>query len=148
MKKKVPAKPAPRAAKKRNVAARVLTKLVETPAPYLEVAVRERLTEASLVRVFEEVRVVVMRYRPKRVFIDLRQSAIVLTISDLNGLAKLVAGTFAGVVDRLALLLRPQDILAEKFFEPSVSSRGLPTLVTADLNDAIDWLTAKRKLVR
>lgn len=46
------------------------------------------------------------------------------------------------------LVLRPKDILPDKFFEPSVNNRGLPTLVTNDIDEAIYWLGAKGKLHR
>jgi hypothetical protein len=64
------------------------------------------------------------------------------------GLAKLVATAFAGVLERFALLLLPQDVLAEKFFEPSVSSRGLPTFVTTDAEEATYWISAKIRAIR
>ena len=60
----------------------------------------------------------------------------------------MVATTFAGVLERFALLLLPQDVLAEKFFEPSVSSRGLPTFVTTDPEEATYWISAKVRPVR
>ena len=149
MKKKHPAKKArPRASGKRAKAKRVLAKTVESPVPFLEVVIRERVTEDSVVRVFEQVRDEVRRHTSKRVFVDLRESEVELTISDMTGLAKLVAASFAGVIDRLVLLLRAQDIPAEKFFEPSVSSRGVPTLATSDPEEAVYWLTAKRKPAR
>jgi len=145
VKKKRPTKPAPRLEKKRAKVKKVLAKTIESPVPFLEVVIRERVTEDSVVHLFEQVRDEVTRHTSKRVFVDLRESEVVLTISDMAGLAKLVAAAFAGVVDRFVLVLRPQDILPEKFFEPSVNSRGVPTLVTADLGEAVDWLTAKTK---
>jgi hypothetical protein len=80
-----------------------------------------------MVRLFEFVRGELSGHQTKRVLVDLREGSVALTISDMLGLAKMVATTYAGVLERLALLLRPQDVLDEKFFEPSVSSRGLPT---------------------
>ena len=154
---KRPAKAAPRARKKRFakaalrgepkrvLAASVSARMVELPVPYLEVGIREPITEESAVRVFERVSVEVLVHRPRRVLVDMREAPVALTISDLNGLAKLVAGGFAGVIDKLAMILRREDIGAEKFFEPSVSSRGLPTLVTPDPDEAIYWLAAKFK---
>jgi len=46
------------------------------------------------------------------------------------------------------LVLRPQDVLAEKFFEPSVSNRGVPTFVTTDADEGIYWVTAKLRPAR
>jgi hypothetical protein len=66
-----------------------------------------------------------------------------LSISDMHGLAKSAAGAFSGLVDRLAVVARQRDILAEKFFEPALTSRGLPTLVTDNYDDAVDWVCAK-----
>jgi hypothetical protein len=80
--------------------------------------------------------------------VDLRESTMQLTISDIFGVAKLTASTFAGVLQRLALLVRPQDLLSEKFFEPSVSSRGVPALVTSDADEAKYWITSKANLPR
>jgi hypothetical protein len=101
-----------------------------------------------VVHLFEQVRDEVKRHTSKRVFVDLRESEVELTISDMTGLAKMVAAAFAGEIERLVLLLRAEDILAEKFFEPSVNSRGVPTLATSDLEEAVYWLTAKRKPAR
>jgi len=55
----------------------------------------------------------------------------------------MVAGRFAGQVERLALVLAVSDISPEKFFEPALTSRGLPTLATTSLDNAVDWLAAK-----
>jgi hypothetical protein len=59
-----------------------------------------------------------------------------------------VSGNFAGVVERLAVVVRPADVPTEKFFEPAMINRGMPTYVTLDVSDAIDWLTAKFLPVR
>ena len=123
--------------------ATVVSRLVEGPIPYVEVTVREPVTEESVVPVFERIRGEISRYQAKRVLVDVREGSVDLNISDMLGLAKLVATTFAGVLERLALLLRPQDVLTEKFFEPSVSNRGLPTFVTMDSVEAVYWITAK-----
>lgn len=147
-KKAGPRAKAKRAKAKRAKAAAVVAKTVESEVPFLEVVVRERVTEDSMVRLFEEVRVHIMRHTWRRVFVDMRASAIDLTPSDMMALAKLVAGTFAGQVERLTFLMRPEDIPAEKFFEPSVNSRGVPTLVTSDLGDALHFLTAKLRPLR
>jgi hypothetical protein len=123
--------------------AKVQAGLVDGSISYLEVTIREQVTEDSMVRLFESVRGEISRSQVKRVLVDLREGSVVLTISDLHGLAKMVATTFAGVLERFALVLRPQDVLAEKFFEPSVSNRGLPTFVTTDPAEAADWIAAK-----
>jgi len=148
MKKKRLAKASPRAAEKPAQVVRVSAKMVETPVSYLEVYIREPVTADSMVGILDCVRTEVLRYRPKRVLVDLLEASVALTISDMNGLAKLVAGSFAGVIDKIALVLRPEDVLAERFFEPSVNSRGLPTLVTTDLEEGIYWLAAKLKTAR
>ena len=126
----------------------VEARLVEGPIPYLEIIVREQVTEESMVALFEFVRGQVGRHQSNRVLVDMREGSVALTISDMLGLAKLVATTFAGVLERFAILVRPQDLLAEKFFEPSVSSRGLPTLATSDAEDAVYWITSKLRQVR
>jgi hypothetical protein len=128
--------------------ATVVARLVDGPIPYLEAIVREKVSEETMVRIFELVRVEISRYQAKRVLVDLREGSVSLTISDMLGLAKLVATSFAGVLERFALLLLPQDVLAEKFFEPSVSSRGLPTFVTTDAEEATYWISAKIRSVR
>ena len=113
--------------------------------PYLELTIREQVTEDSMVRLFDQARVEISRSQVKRVLVDLREGSVALSISDMLGLAKMVATTFVGVLERFALLLRPQDVLAEKFFEPSVSNRGLPTFETTDPAEAADWIAAKLK---
>jgi hypothetical protein len=129
--------------RKRPAPATIVARLVEGPIPYLEATVRERVTEESMVTLFEHVRGEIALHHAKRVLVDLRQGSVALSISDMLGLAKMVAAAFAGVLERFALILRPQDVLAEKFFEPSVSNRGLPTLVTTDAEDATYWIAAK-----
>jgi hypothetical protein len=142
------AKASPKPKPKPPAVATVVARLVEGPIPYLEAIVRDRVTEESMVRVFEHVRGEIAVHKAKRVLVDLREGSVALTISDMLGLAKLVAATFAGVLERLALLLRPQDVLAEKFFEPSVNSRGLPTFVTTDPEEATYWISAKIRPAR
>lgn len=123
--------------------ATVFARLVVGPIPYIEVTVREHVTEESVVPLFERVRGEISKHQAKRVLVDLREGSVALTISDMLGLAKMVAAAFAGVLERFALLLRPQDVLAEKFFEPSVSNRGLPTFVTTDSAEAAYWIAAR-----
>jgi hypothetical protein len=148
-KKTKPAKKTKAAPKREPVAVvTVVARLVEGPIPYLEAIVREQVSEESMERVFELVRGEIFRHQARRVLVDLREGSVSLTISDMLGLAKLVATTFAGVLERFALLLLPQDVLAEKFFEPSVSSRGLPTFVTTDPEEATYWISAKVRPVR
>jgi hypothetical protein len=105
------------------------------------------VTEESMVRLFERVSGEIALHRAKRVLVDVRGGSVALTISDMLGLAKMVASTFAGVLERFALLLRPEDVGAEKFFEPSVSNRGLPTFVTTDPEEATYWIAAKIRQV-
>ena len=144
-------KSAPKPKRKRAAPAAVPTvvaRLVEGPIPYLEAIVRERVTEASMVRLFEYVRSEIGLHHAKRVLVDMREGSVDLTISDMLGLAKLVTTTFAGVLERFAIVVRPQDLLQEKFFEPSVSNRGLPTFVTTDPEEATYWIAAKIRPAR
>jgi hypothetical protein len=141
-------KASPKTKSKRVVVPTVVMRVVEGPIPYLEAVVREQVSEDTMVHVFEVVRNEIALHQAKRVLVDLREGSVALTISDMLGLAKLVAKTFAGVMERLALLLRPQDVLDEKFFEPSVNSRGLPTFVTTDPAEAAYWIAAKLRQVR
>ena len=122
--------------------------VADTSPSYLAVTVREHVTEASAVPVFEAISREIRRHGCERVLVDLSGSSVDMTISDIFGVAKLTASVFAGVLQRLALLVRPQDLLSEKFFEPSVSSRGVPALVTADAAEAKYWITSKTKLPR
>lgn len=128
--------------------ARLQARLIDGSIPYLEVTIRERVSEDSMVRMFEYVRGEISGSHVKRVLVDLREGSVALSISDLHGLAKMVATTFASILQRFALVLRPQDVLAEKFFEPSVSNRGLPTFVTTDPEEATYWITAKIRPAR
>ena len=109
-------------------------------ASYLEISIPMPVTEASMVAVFESVRSELLGSQERRVLVDLRQGQVDLSISDLHDLAKRVA-TLAGSLEGLALVLRPQDLLADKFFEPSVNNRGIPTLATDDADEAVYWLT-------
>jgi hypothetical protein len=147
-KSKAAPKPTPSPKRKPVAAVTVVARLVDGPIPYLEVSVRERVTEDTMVRLFEFVQAEIAGSPTKRVLVDLREGSVALTISDMLGLAKMVATTYAGVLERLALLLRPQDVLDEKFFEPSVSSRGLPTFVTTDAEEAIYWISEKIRPIR
>ena len=115
MKKQRKAKPRARKTRSRTgskpaKAPSVLAQTVESPVPFLEVAVRERVTEASMMRVFEQVCAEVLTHNQRRVFVDMRESEIVLTISDKADMAKLIGKLFAGKIDRLACLLRPHDL--------------------------------------
>jgi len=121
---------------------RLAVRMVDEPAPYAEVTVHEPVTEESIERLFEHARIELLHQKPRRVLIDMSGVLMALSISDLNGLTKLIAASYAGIVTRLAIVLRPVDLPSEKFFEPSMSNRGLPTYVSQNRNDAIDWLTA------
>lgn len=122
--------------------------VVDTSPPYLAVKMRASVTEESMVPVFEAICQEIRRNGAHRVLVDLRESSVELSISDMLGIAKMTASTFSGVLERLALLVRPQDLLSEKFFEPSVSSRGVPTFVTPDAAEATYWIASKTKLPR
>ena len=124
---------------------RLSVKTVEAEVPYTEVLIREPVTEDSMVQLFERARIELARREARRVLVDLRDAEVRLSISDLNGLAKMIIASFGATVERLAVVLRPADLPAEKFFEPSMRNRGLPTFATVDLGDAIDWLMAKAR---
>ncbi len=146
MKKKNPPTSARKRPRKRQPMSAVSSHLVEAPFPYLEVRIAGPVTGDSVVNVFERVRDEVTRHLPMRkVLVDLRQGSVALTISDMHGLAKMATTSFVGVIDKLALVTRAQDILPEKFLEPSLINRGLPTRVTEDLDEAIYWLGARFK---
>jgi hypothetical protein len=144
MKKKAP--PASLGKAKRRARSSVSTRMIETPFSYLEVRIEGPVTGASVVDVFERVRGEIARHvDTKKVLVDLRQGSIALTISDMHGLAKMVTTSFVGAIDKLAFVMRAQDILPEKFLEPSLTNRGLPTRVTEDLDEAIYWLGSRFK---
>jgi hypothetical protein len=121
----------------------VTVKMVDAAIPYAEVTIHEPLTETSMERIFESSRGELLRYQPRRVLVDVRNASIALSISDMNGLVKLIAAHFASKVERLAIVLRPVDMPPESFVEPSLSNRGLPTIVTQDFDEAVGWITAK-----
>jgi hypothetical protein len=131
----VPAKPGP--------AQRLFVRMVEASPPYAVVSIHEPVTEGSMERLFEYGRGELLRHRPRRVLLDLREAAVQLSISDMNALVKLIFSNFADTVERLAIVLRRADEPPEKFVEPSLSHRGLPTFATSDIDDAVGWLTAK-----
>jgi hypothetical protein len=96
-----------------------------------------------MVDLLENIRKEVNAHPTRRILVDLREAEVRLSISDMNGLAKLVLTNFAGVVDKIAIVPRREFILAEKFFEPLLRSKGLPVLVTDDQDEAIYWLGAR-----
>ncbi len=117
--------------------------MLEEPVPYAQVTIHEPITEQSMERLFQASTVELLRLRPRRVLVDMSGTRVALSISDLNGLAKLVSGSFVGIVEKMAMVLRPEDTPPEKFFEPAMSNRGMPTFVSLDRNEAVDWLTAR-----
>jgi hypothetical protein len=143
--KKKPARPpvAKTSTKTRGAISNVTAMPVETPFPCLEIRITGPVNEHSVGEVLEAVAEKVHHHQLGKVLVDLRQGAVDLTLSDKHGLAKMVATRFAGVVERVALVVRPADLLPEKFFEPTVRSRGLPMLVTDDIDEATYWLGAK-----
>jgi hypothetical protein len=126
----------------------VVAQKVETPFAYLELRLLESVTEDSLPRLFAAVKDAILSSGSDKVLVDMRQASIALTISDLLGLVKMTVASFAGVIQCFAMVLRPADILAEKFFEPAVTNRGLPALVTTEYEDAIYWLGKKHSPLR
>lgn len=121
----------------------VSVRMMDEPAPFAEVMVAESITEDSMERLFQAAAAEILRLGARRVLVDMSNIKVDLSISDLNGLAKLIEGTLGGIVERMAMVLRPADNPAEKFFEPAMSNRGMPTYVALDRNDAVDWLTAR-----
>jgi hypothetical protein len=116
---------------------------LDSLAPHLLLRASGVLDEGSLAGFFKSASEQIAASGAKRVLVDLRECELTLSISDMNGLAKMVASSFSGSLERMAVVLRPRDILTEKFFEPALTSRGLPTLVASDYDDAVYWLGAK-----
>lgn len=117
--------------------------VTDHPVPHLLLCASGVLDESSLTDFFERASQLVLGSRAKRVLVDLRASKVTLSISDMHGLVKMAATRFAGVVERLSLVLTPSDILPEKFFEPALSRRGVPTLATGDYDEAVYWISSK-----
>jgi hypothetical protein len=139
-----PKRPAPKPVPKpAAVPPSVSVRTIDEPATYAEVIVHEPITEHSMERLFQVSAVELLRLRPRRVLVDMSQVPVVLSVSDLNGLAKLVSGSFAGIVERMAMVLRVEDTPPEKFFEPAMRNRGMPTFVCYHRSEAVDWLTAR-----
>ncbi len=137
-------RPAPKPVPKADaVPPSVSVRMVDEPVAYAQVTVHEPITEQSVERLFQASAVDLLRMRPRRVLVDMSQVRVMLSVSDLNGLAKLVSGSFVGIVEKMAMVLRTEDTPPEKFFEPAMSNRGMPTFVCFDRNEAIDWLTAR-----
>ena len=101
------------------------------------------LDESSVADFFRMAGEAIVAANAKRVLVDLRECKVTLSISDMHGLVKMVAGGLSGTMERLSLLLQERDILPEKFFEPALTSRGLPTLATTDPEEAVYWLSTK-----
>jgi hypothetical protein len=120
-----------------------LVQIVEDSPPYAVVSIHEPVTESSMQRLFAYGRGELLRHQPRRVLLDLRDAEVKLSISDMNALVKLIVSSFAGSVERLAIVLRRVDEPPEKFVEPSLTHRGLPTFATSDMDDAVGWIMAK-----
>jgi hypothetical protein len=121
----------------------IVTTLAEDPVPHLVVQVSGVLDEKSMTSIFKRAGERVAALAPKRVLVDLRSCRVALSISDMNGLVKMVAAAFTGTVERLAVVMQAREILPEKFFEPALTSRGLPTVVTADYAESVYWLSSR-----
>ena len=121
----------------------VVAEQVTTPFSYLVIRAAGSILESTMLELLENIRKEVNAHPSRRMLVDLRETEVHLSISDMNGLAKLVLTNFAGVVDKIAIILRREFILAEKFFEPLLRSKGLPVLVTDDQDEAIYWLGAR-----
>lgn len=119
------------------------TALSEQPAPHLLLRASGVIDEDSVSSFFERVSPILAASKAKRILVDLRECNVILSISDMHGLVKMAARGFSGLVDRLALVLKNGDILPEKFFEPALTSRGLPTFATTDYDEALYWIAAK-----
>jgi hypothetical protein len=139
-----------RKAKKAKVAKRALperetifAEMVESPVPHLLLRISGVFDEQSAAGIFERLSARLTLSKAKRVLVDMRDCRVSLTISDMHGLVKMIAGAFVGSLERLSVLLQARDILPEKFFEPALSSRGLPTLVTADYDEAVYWISSR-----
>ncbi len=117
--------------------------LVNEPVSHLLLRAAGALDENSVTDFFAFASQSVLASKAKRVLVDLRESKVTLTISDMHDLVKMAATGFSGVVERLAIVLAEDDILQEKFFEPALTSRGVPTRATADYDEALYWLSSK-----
>jgi hypothetical protein len=121
----------------------VTSVMPDDPVPHLLLRVSGVLDENSMPDFFGSASQSVLTSKAKRVLVDLRGSKVTLTISDMHDLVKMAATAFSGVVERLAIVMIESDILPEKFFEPALTSRGLPTLATSDYDEALYWLSSK-----
>lgn len=101
------------------------------------------LDESSLGDFFARASQAVLASGAKRVLVDLRGSKVTLSISDMHDLVKMAATGFSGVLERLAIVMTESDILREKFFEPALTSRGVPTLATTEYEEGLYWLSSK-----
>lgn len=121
----------------------VVAERVEAPVPYLLLRMSGVIDESSMPGLFEQAGANVLAAKAKRVLVDLRDCTVQLSISDMHGLVKMIAGAFVGSVERLSLLLQARDLLPEKFVEPALNSRGLLTLATDDYDEAVYWIASK-----
>jgi hypothetical protein len=141
-----PSKAAPTKAASSRI--EIVAEKAADPVPHLLLRVSGILDEDSLSDYFERVGQAIVDTQSRRILADLRTCSVRLSIADMHGLVKMAAARFAGFVDRLALVLSPSDIPPEKFFEPALTSRGVPTMATETFDDAVDWLAAKLRLGR
>jgi hypothetical protein len=126
----------------------VVATAVDDPVPHLLVQISGVLDADSMAGIFKRAGDKVAAASPKRVLVDMRECRVALSISDMNGLVKMIAAAFAGTVEKLAVVLQAHDILPEKFFEPALTSRGVPTLATPDYAEALYWLSARLRAGR
>jgi hypothetical protein len=121
----------------------VVAEAVDEPFNYLCAKASGSIQESTMLELLDGVRKEVNAHPTRRLLVDLREGEVHLSISDMNSLAKLVLTNFAGVVDKIAIVMRREFILPEKFFEPLLRSRGLPVFVTEDWDEAVYWLGAR-----
>jgi hypothetical protein len=121
----------------------VVATSVEDPVPHLLVQISGLLDADSMAGIFRRAGQKVAAASSKRVLVDMRECRVALSIADMHGLVKMIAAAFAGTVERLAVVLQVRDILPEKFFEPALTSRGVPTLATPDYAEGLYWLASR-----
>ncbi len=119
------------------------SELKVSPVPHVLLRTSGVLDESSVGDFFARASQAVLASEAKRVLVDLRGSKVTLSISDMHDLVKMAATGFSGVLERLAIVMTESDILREKFFEPALTSRGVPTLATPEYEEGVYWLSSK-----
>lgn len=80
-----------------------------------------------------------IKYKSKKILCDERELEYAISIVDTYKLAE-AASVYAGNVLKIAIVCDTKNLTDGKFYETVASNRGLYIRVTADFDEAVNWL--------